>query len=300
MLEQSPQRVGTSRSKTPQFSIRFLFVLIVVVAIAMFPIAYEGPEAALLSFWIFAIAAAVFFFIKGIPLTGCAVLMVAIVASCFIPEIPGPSGQRPQTECENNFRHLGLAMHGYQVQHGHFPPPYITDANGVPMHSWRVLILPHMEELTLYNQYDFSKPWDHPDNLRLEDQMPAVFRCPSDTSGSRHETIYVAIVGDETMWPPAGNRTLADVSDGEDKTLLLVESSEHRTHWMAPNDIKFSDVAARPPGDDSGLGDEHHSGANFLFTNGAMHFIAPILSLCELKALATIDGGEDVDPGLLP
>ncbi|HZW34640.1 MAG TPA: DUF1559 domain-containing protein [Isosphaeraceae bacterium] len=44
---------------------------------------------------------------------------------------------------------------------------YIADATGKPMHGWRVLILPFLEQSAVYNQYDFSEPWDGPNNPRM-------------------------------------------------------------------------------------------------------------------------------------
>ena len=57
--------------------------------------------------------------------------------------------------------------------------PYVADATGRPMHSWRVLILPFLEQQSLYEQYDFREPWDGPNNIQLLGNMPDVFSCPS-------------------------------------------------------------------------------------------------------------------------
>jgi hypothetical protein len=60
-----------------------------------------------------------------------------------------------------------LAVANYHDVKGHYPPAYIADANGKPMHSWRVLILPYLEENELFEKYDFTQPWNSEANLRL-------------------------------------------------------------------------------------------------------------------------------------
>ena len=98
--------------------------------------------------------------------------------------LPGPrareAGRRPK--CGNNLKQIGLAMANYCNAYGRFPPAVIADASGRPMHSWRLLLLPFLlsEEKALYSSYNFDQPWDGPDNIRLADRMPAVYRCPSD------------------------------------------------------------------------------------------------------------------------
>ena len=71
------------------------------------------------------------------------------------------------------------------------------------MHSWRVLILPCLQELALYDQYDFNEPWDGPNNHKLAGQIPSMYRCPSSNSpvGASLATKYLAIVGSKTIWP---------------------------------------------------------------------------------------------------
>ena len=80
--------------------------------------------------------------------------------------------------CSNNMRLLLLAMHNYETANREFPEATELDDAGKPMHSWRVKILPYIEQQALYDQYDFSQPWDSPTNIKLLDQMPDCFCCP--------------------------------------------------------------------------------------------------------------------------
>jgi hypothetical protein len=115
----------------------------------------------------------------------------------------GASSERIQ--CLNNIKNINLALLNYADQNGHFPPPYIADENGKPMHSWRVLILPLIDERALYDQYNFDEPWDGPDNSKLADKMPAVFSSPQiskssfwGSSDNAFNTSYLLPVGPNT------------------------------------------------------------------------------------------------------
>ena len=62
-----------------------------------------------------------------------------------------------------------MAVANYHETYGCFPPAYVADRDGKPMHSWRVLILPFLEQRELYNAYNFAEPWDGPNNRKLAD-----------------------------------------------------------------------------------------------------------------------------------
>ena len=107
-----------------------------------------------------------------------------------------------RTVCTNNLKTIGLAMQQYQQQHGTFPPGYVSDENGRPKHSWRVLLLPYLDP-GLAGQYNYDEPWDGPNNRRLAGQMPDVFRCPSESPGaapSGNTTSYVVINSPGTIF----------------------------------------------------------------------------------------------------
>jgi hypothetical protein len=86
------------------------------------------------------------------------------------------------------------------------------------MHSWRVLILPYMEELVLFQKYNLNEPWDGPNNRKLSARIPELYRCPNQHDGSNAnalETNYFVVVGPETMYPGGGSgRSIRNVKDG--------------------------------------------------------------------------------------
>ena len=60
-------------------------------------------------------------------------------------------------------------MNNYEAQHGCFPPAYSVDKDGRPLHSWRVLLLPYLDEEELYKQLRLDEPWDSPHNKAVFD-----------------------------------------------------------------------------------------------------------------------------------
>ena len=108
--------------------------------------------------------------------------------------------------CKGGLFFLRFALDNYHEAYGCFPPPYIADAEGRPMHSWRVLILPFIDQAPLYNQYRFDEPWDGPNNRQLSVRIVSndysFYHCPSDrpSTGKLDATMtsYVAVVGRET------------------------------------------------------------------------------------------------------
>ena len=98
------------------------------------------------------------------------------------PQIPLEAAREAarRSQCANNLKQIALAMHNYHDVFKSFPPAVITDKNGRPMHSWRVAILPFIEQAALYKNYKFDEPWDGPNNRNLDNIAIPVFRCPSD------------------------------------------------------------------------------------------------------------------------
>src|SRR5260221_9789347 len=88
--------------------------------------------------------------------------LLFIAAVAIASWLPMERGVRPaarRSQCKNNLKQIGLALHNYHGVWGSFPPPYIPDEQGRPKHSWRTLILPMFDQAPLYNKYRFDEPW---------------------------------------------------------------------------------------------------------------------------------------------
>jgi hypothetical protein len=177
------------------------------------------------------------------------VAVIVFLLFLLLPAVQSAREASSANQCRSNLKQIALALQTYHDVHGHLPPPYIADAHGKPIHSWRVLILPYIEEQTLYRQYKFDEPWDGPNNRKLAKLIPEVFRCPSQLSTNAAcsvETNYFAIVGPETAWPEGGDsgRKFRDFKDGVSMTLLLVEATGQSVNWMEPRDVSMDDAIA--------------------------------------------------------
>ena len=156
-------------------------------------------------------------------------LVVLPIGACMLmlPALNASREAARRNGCLNKMRIIALALQQYEYEHGRLPPAYIADADGKPMHSWRVLILPYLEERGLYEQYDFSQPWDSENNLRVAEQIPWFYQCPSDADLSQYNhTSYMVIVGDDTFFPGSESRSMADCRDYPDSTLVVVEVAD--------------------------------------------------------------------------
>ena len=198
---------------------------------------------------------------------------------------------------------MTLAVANYHDQHGHFPPPYLADGEGRPMHSWRVLILPYIEQDELYKQYDFNEPWNGPKNRLLADRMPKMYALHGEHRPGLTTTNYVAVTGPETVWSPDQPLRFEDVMDRTGSTILVVENRGANIHWMEPRDFVLDEMPMEL-NHPLGLNSKYKSPA-VAMTDGSIRQLRPPLTPETLRALFTRNGGEplsDEDGGwkLLP
>ncbi|MBX3412752.1 MAG: DUF1559 domain-containing protein [Pirellulales bacterium] len=236
--------------------------------------------------------------IAAVPVLLC---VAGILIALLLPAVQAARAAAQRSTCRNNLKYLGLAMHNYHETYGSFPPPYLADANGKPMHSWRVLLLPFLDAADLYARYDFNEPWDGPHNQQLAAEMPEVFRCPSAMNSSDPMTTnYVAVVGPGYLFDANRVNRYADVLDGLSQTIALVESSGPfgaNIHWMSPEDIpaeRLPPTLNSPPG--PAIASQHLRGVNMLMGDASIYFIQDDLPASELRAMLTIWGREPVAP----
>ncbi|HEV3115603.1 MAG TPA: DUF1559 domain-containing protein, partial [Gemmataceae bacterium] len=199
------------------------------------------------------------------------------------------------TLCENNLRQIGLALHNYHDVYGAFPAVANFNKDGKPLLSWRVHILPFVDQSELYRAFHLDEPWDSEHNKKLIARMPAVYRCPAEGSAGR--TAYLAPVLDDThgkgtMW--TGNKKqvrIPDVTDGTSNTILVVDADkQHTVFWTKPEDLAYD-----PKKPLAGLVGQHADKIQALFADGSVHRLNGTIAPQKLHALFTRSGGELVD-----
>jgi len=146
--------------------------------------------------------------------------------------------------CSNNLKQIGLALHSYHDFYGSFPPAYVADEEGNPMHSWRVLLLPWLDGQAIYDKYDFAEPWNGPNNSQLLKYMPQCYTCPATPRGSARgsTTSYLAVVGPTTAWPGQSTCKLSEILDGISNTILVTEVGSRNVPWLEPLDLELTEA----------------------------------------------------------
>ncbi len=230
-------------------------------------------------------------------------IFVLVGFICFVlPAWDAAQEATRRMQCSNNLKQIGVALHNYDDTYGSFPPAYITDDEGHPIHSWRVLILPFLDQQPLYDRYRFDEPWDGPNNIKLVEEMPSVFQCPSNQSAAKTNMNYVAVIGPQTAWPGDTPVRRSDIVDGTSNTWLVVEVADSGIEWSEPRDLHVLQIAPKINASaGQGISSKHPGGAQVLCADGSVHFVFDASSgrsAFDFKAVhdaLTINGGEPVD-----
>ena len=189
----------------------------------------------------------------------------------------------------NNLKQIGLAFHNYEAAHGQFPQDVI-DTNGKAILSWRVQILPYLEQDKLWKKFDQTKPWDDAANKDWLEEMPDVFKRVGREPKDKGFTYFQGfssdnpVVGGSPFFVKGAKRSINTITDGTSNTLMVVEGAE-AVNWMKPGDLAYDPKKLPKVGKDGWM--------YAVFGDG--HVRRMRISKDEvLKALITIDGGEVV------
>jgi prepilin-type processing-associated H-X9-DG protein len=207
------------------------------------------------------------------------------------------SGQvpSPRTASCNNLKQIGIAMHDYHHDHKVFPPAAVCNKEGTPLLSWRVLLLPYLEEQSLYSEFKLDEPWDSPNNVALLERMPQVFGFPMREKAKKpygtHYQVFtgggaIFQVGPETR--PLSLQRIA-TADGTSKTLLVVEA-DAPVPWTKPEDLPYSPDQPLPK-----LGGLFRDGFNVLMADGSVRRFPKDTNEKTIRAAITWNGEEVVN-----
>jgi prepilin-type processing-associated H-X9-DG protein len=227
---------------------------------------------------------------------GILCLGLPVLIALLLPAVQASREAARRMQCSNNLKQIGLGMHNYHDTYMCFPAAVLTDEDGQPMRSWRVAILPFIEQAPLHDQYDYSEPWDGPNNRALHSISLPAYDCPSDPGSMAEETSYVMIIGERTIGgTPNETVEMAHVRDGLSNTILAIEVAASGIHWMEPRDMTVDeaiDYITNPEA--SGQRHAHPGGVNVLFCDGSVHFISQSIDPQTLRLLLTRNDGQPV------
>lgn len=191
----------------------------------------------------------------------------------------------------NNLKQIGLAMHVYSDANNFTMPSEASSQRRHPV-SWRVEILPFIEEMALYQQYNFDEPWDGPTNKQLLSRMPKIyldprFQRPEDRASGL--TYYRAFVGPQSILGSAKAPTLGEITtaDGTSTTLLVVEAGEP-VPWTKPDDPSFNETGP--------FGGPRRIDFLALYADGHVAPMPIKTPSSTIRALITWNGKEQVTP----
>ena len=219
-----------------------------------------------------------------------------------MPSIPGFGGGNPlagatgearnaarRASSKNNLKQIGLAFHNYHDTYRTLPlhknnPEYFDD-NGQPKLSWRVHLLPFLNEIPLYDQFHLDEPWDSPHNIALLAQMPDVYKAPGSNAAPNH-TVYLGVKGQNAIFENGTGTMFRNIVDGLSNTILVVEAADPRAvPWTKPDDFPYD--PANPTG---GLVDSE-PGFHALLCDGSVRYIAKTIDPQTLLNLFQYNDG---------
>jgi prepilin-type processing-associated H-X9-DG protein len=195
-----------------------------------------GLDALVLWWLVIVVAAVLLLGRRGLPQWAMAICIAATVPLVWliIRDVRGPSSRMWQ--CKNQLHMLALGTINYAGTKARLLPAASQMPNGEKGLSWRVEILPYLEEQALYSKFNTDEAWDGPTNQAFIDSMPRLFRCPEERHRSDRYTSYLAFQGAETLWPE-GQLIGSDISDGASNTVLFSEMHDSNITWSEPRDF---------------------------------------------------------------
>jgi hypothetical protein len=206
---------------------------------------------------------------------------------------PAPAADGPAKEqaaaSQNNLKEIGIAFHAYADEHKLKWADDITDKDGKVLLSWRVALLPYLEQQALYKQFKLDEPWDGPNNKKLIAKIPKVY-APVRGKAKPGETYYQRFVGKDALFNERGSDfTIPGVPDGTSNTALVVEAGAP-VIWTKPADLTFNRRAPLPE-----LGGLFGGDFHALFCDGSVYRIRKDYDADEMKKVVMPADGMTVD-----
>jgi hypothetical protein len=218
---------------------------------------------------------------------GAAVPFLALPAptSAAVP-LPLPSGPTLEGEDHpeargrsiNKLKFIALALHNFTSKNGGRLPAAAIRKDGKPLLSWRVAILPYLEQFRLYEKFRLNERWDSPHNLALLSEIPDVFAPVIGRDRMPHATFYQAIVGPGTLFDGEEGARISDSVYLASPTLMVVEGARP-VPWTRPEDMAYA------PEQMPAFGGQFADGTYACFADGSARFLSRSIAPETIRAL---------------
>jgi hypothetical protein len=183
------------------------------------------------------------------------IAIVGMLIGFLLPATQKVRGAASRVKSANNLKQIGLAHHNYAFKYNDRLPTTICGPNQDPLLSWRVSILPFVEQAARYDQFNRDQAWDGPQNRLLLDPRPQAYWNP-DLPMNSNTTAYRTFVGPGTLYPNPGYQTpyhIANIPDGTSNTVLAAEATD-TVPWSKPEELtvtpgRLVDKLGRPGND---------------------------------------------------
>jgi Protein of unknown function (DUF1559) len=191
-----------------------------------------------------------------------------------------PDHPDPRARTVNNLRFMGLAMHNFAAMNGRRFPAAAIRKGDTAILSWRVAILPFLEQFALYERFHLDEAWDSPHNASLLKEMPRAYAAVTPKGTTPYSTYYQLIVGKGSLFHRDEGTRIADVHAAR-PALMIVEAAEP-VPWTKPEDLPYDDGKPLPK-----LGGQFEDGTYVTFADGGARFLSREISPETLRALIT-------------
>lgn len=219
----------------------------------------------------------------------------------LVPSMGHPREAVFRTQCKNHLKQIGLALHNYHDVFNSFPAAgeFTPAEDEDQVWTWRVAILPWLDQPSLFNEFRRDEPWNSPYNSALQPKNPETYRCPSHQR-DRKFTAYAMLRGPGTIGGDGRSVVkIKEITDGISNTAFIVEACGRDLIWTEPKDVAATRESrgVNLPGTQPGhsramLSSRHALGAHVLLGDGSVRFINEKTDPEMLRRLSTYDDGE--------
>ncbi len=210
-----------------------------------------------------------------------------VLVALLIPAVGAARTAARTAIASNNMKQIGLAFHNYHSAYGELPRPVVFDSSGQPLHSWRVTLLPFLED-SRYGQWDDQQAWNSEVNAALHRPVPRIFLSPFDNDRDTVQTHVMTIRHPDAMMPGDQTIEFSDVADGLAATVLAVHVPAPTVNWAEPRDITLADAQ-------TALANASQTEPCLLLLgDGSVRVIHSPLAPQQLQAMTTRNGNEPV------